>query len=94
MSVPATMLTTGDEDQFTIVVIIDPLPSILGIPERTRVLKLHDHTIIGAVDGFQQVPELLHGDDVRFVVAHVNCEVCQRLMAILGTCCTLLVIFP
>lgn len=38
--------------------------------------------------------KLLHGDNVRFVVAHVDCEVFQRLMAVLGTCWAVSVIIP
>ena len=93
MSVPTTLLITSNEDQFTIVM-VDPLPSVLGVSERTRIFKLHNHAIFGTIDGFQQVSKLLHGDNVRFVVAHVDCEVFQRLMAVLGTCWAVSVIIP
>lgn len=80
------MLTAHHKDQFTVIVIIDPLPSTLGVSERTSVFQLQDYAISGTVNGCQQVSELLHGDDVCFVLADVDCEVRQRLVAILGTC--------
>ena len=92
MRVPATVLTARDEHQLTVIVIVDPLPTTLGVTEGTRVFELHDHTVLGAVDRFQQVTKSFHRDNVGFVVAYINCEIRQCFMAILGTCAGALVL--